>query len=44
MKIWEKQLTQFWQIFDCVGKNEDVDDEIWGNEFDFWTLHPEIRN
>ena len=34
----KENWTHFWSIFMI----KDEDDKSWGNEFDFWTLHPKI--
>ena len=44
MKMWEKNFDSFFKPFlTNRGKNEDEDEKIWKNEFDFWILHIKIR-
>ena len=44
MKIWEKTFDPIFRTFlTNRGKNEDEDEKIWKNEFDFWILHIKIR-
>ena len=40
MKIWEKTVCSFLTSW---GKNEDEDEKIWENKFDFWILHIKTR-
>ena len=42
MKIWEKFFEKK-SFLTIRGKNEDEDEKIWGNDFNFWILHIKIR-